>query len=108
MAEDVVDKELDIVLVVITAAILVKRHVHGEVVLKDLKVVIGKRLNALEAELDEMPKVDVAAEMLLLGDLQDEVFDVVGLGDTLEVENDVGVSRGVVVMFLTTSATFWR
>ena len=53
-----------------------------------------------------MPKVDVAAEMLLLGELQDEVFDVVGLGDTLEVENDVGESRGVVAMLLTTSAAF--
>ena len=100
MAEDVVDEELDIVRVVITAAILVKRHVHGEVVWKDLKVVIDKRLNALEAELDEMQKVDVAAEMLLLGDLQDDVFDVVGLGDVLEVEN------GAMVMLLTTSAAF--
>ena len=67
VVEDVVDEVLNVVFVVVTAANLFKRHIRGKVVLKELKVVIEKRLIVLEAEIDELPKVDVVVEILLLG-----------------------------------------
>ena len=107
MVENVVDEVLDVVLVVVTTANLIKRRIHGKAELKELKVVIAKRLSVLEAELDGLQEVDVIVEILLLGELPDEVFDVVlGLEDAIEVECDVGVERGGVVMLFTTSAAF--
>ena len=105
--ENVVDEVLDVVLVVVTTANMVKRHIHGKLELKELKVVIAKRLSVLEAELDGLQEVDVIVEILLLGELPDEVFDVVlGLEDAIEVECNVVVDRGGVVALLITRVAF--
>ena len=103
VVEDELDEVLDVVLVVVNAADLVEKLLLGKAVLKELEVVVAKKLTLLEAAVDGLPKVDVVVEVLVLGEMPGEAFDVIlVLEDTVEVECDVDVEWGGVMVLLTT------
>ena len=101
VVDDVVSKVVDLVLVVVIAAELFKGHICSRVVLKSLVVEMTKRLR-----LDELPKVSVVVELLPLG-TSGEVFAVaLRHEDPIEVECDVSLDGGGMLVLLTTSAAY--